>query len=204
MDRPPRSSDRCRPTDSICDRTPAPRALAGSMTPGPVVAIEYDVPITRDLRHRLPMRPSGMRRAPSMRAIRHSYGSRTSMRSIASPRRQPLGQFSRRDLADTARAGSRRGSASRRTRRSRSALSALECRTRGHSGSRRRRMVRKFIRRASTSSSRPASVSPIPRINLIASVAWMVPMRPGSTPSTPASAQLGTSPGGGGSRKRQR
>ena len=34
--------------------------------------------------------------------------------------------------------------------------------------------------------------------------ACSVPMTPGSTPSTPPSAQLGTRPGGGGSRKRQR
>ena len=33
----------------------------------------------------------------------------------------------------------------------------------------------------------------------MASMAWTEPMMPGSTPSTPASAQLGTSPGGGGS-----
>ena len=43
------------------------------------------------------------------------------------------------------------------------------------------------------------SGSPMPRINLSVSVAWMVPMIPGSTPRTPPSAQLGTSPGGGGS-----
>ena len=44
----------------------------------------------------------------------------------------------------------------------------------------------------------------MPVISLIASVAWMTPMTPGSTPSTPPSAQLGTSPGGGGSGYRQR
>ena len=43
------------------------------------------------------------------------------------------------------------------------------------------------------------SGSPTPRISLIVSVAWITPMTPGSTPSTPPSAQLGTSPGGGGS-----
>ena len=35
------------------------------------------------------------------------------------------------------------------------------------------------------------------------SVAWMQPMMPGSTPSTPPSAQLSTMPGGGGSGSRQ-
>ena len=43
------------------------------------------------------------------------------------------------------------------------------------------------------------SESPAPMIHLIVSSAWMLPMMPGSTPSTPPSAQLGTSPGGGGS-----
>ena len=36
-------------------------------------------------------------------------------------------------------------------------------------------------------------------INLVASVACMLPTIPGSIPNTPASAQLGTSPGFGGS-----
>ena len=49
-----------------------------------------------------------------------------------------------------------------------------------------------------------ASVSPTPSTSLIASVAWIVPTSPGSTPSTPPSSQPGTAPGGGGSRKRQR
>ena len=44
----------------------------------------------------------------------------------------------------------------------------------------------------------------MPVINLIASVAWIVPTMPGKTPKTPASEQLGTSPGGGGVGKRQR
>ena len=39
---------------------------------------------------------------------------------------------------------------------------------------------------------------------LIVSKAIMLPMIPGSTPNTPASAQLCTLPGGGGSGKRQR
>ena len=38
-----------------------------------------------------------------------------------------------------------------------------------------------------------------PNISLTASVAWTVPTIPGNTPSTPASAQLGTESGGGGS-----
>ncbi|CAA9357389.1 MAG: hypothetical protein AVDCRST_MAG40-3250 [uncultured Gemmatimonadaceae bacterium] len=60
------------------------------------------------------------------------------------------------------------------------------------------------MRSASTSSSRPASVSPRPSTSLIASVAWIVPTSPGSTPSTPPSSQEGTAPGGGGSRNRHR
>ena len=43
------------------------------------------------------------------------------------------------------------------------------------------------------------SGSPIPVINLIASVTWIEPIDAQSTPSTPPSAQLGTMPGGGGS-----
>ena len=46
---------------------------------------------------------------------------------------------------------------------------------------------------------RPTSEDPNPRINLIVSIAWMDPTIPGSTPSTPASEQLGASSGGGGS-----
>ena len=42
------------------------------------------------------------------------------------------------------------------------------------------------------------------RLALLASVAWIVPMMPGSTPNTPPSAQLGTKPGGGGSGYKQR
>ena len=52
--------------------------------------------------------------------------------------------------------------------------------------------------RASKSSRRPAKVSPSSRMILMASMAVIVPIMPGSTPSTPASAQLGTMPGGGG------
>ena len=74
----------------------------------------------------------------------------------------------------------------------------------GQSGSRWIFSVRNCMRSASTSSSRPISGSPMPVRSLIASVAWITPISPGSTPSTPPSAQLGTSPGGGGSRKRQR
>ena len=53
-------------------------------------------------------------------------------------------------------------------------------------------------RRRRAAAGRPAS-SPPPSSSLIASVAWIVPITPGSTPSTPPSAQLGTRPGGGGS-----
>jgi hypothetical protein len=62
----------------------------------------------------------------------------------------------------------------------------------------------KDISRALYSISLPISGSPMPRISLSASVACRVPMVPGSTPSTPPSAQEGTSPGGGGSGNRQR
>ena len=48
------------------------------------------------------------------------------------------------------------------------------------------------------------SGSPAPVISLIVSSAWSDPITPGSTPSTPPSAQFGTRPGGGGWRKRQR
>src|SRR5271166_881347 len=51
---------------------------------------------------------------------------------------------------------------------------------------------------------RPISESPMPIINLIASMACITPMFPGNTPSTPPSAQLGTIPGGGGSGNMQR
>ena len=48
-----------------------------------------------------------------------------------------------------------------------------------------------------------ATIAPIrespPIINLMASVAWMMPTSPGKIPSTPPSAHEGTSPGGGGS-----
>ena len=52
--------------------------------------------------------------------------------------------------------------------------------------------------RASNSSSRPASVSPIPSRSLSASLAWSRPMIPGTTPRTPATEQPGASSGGGG------
>ena len=63
---------------------------------------------------------------------------------------------------------------------------------------------RNRIRSASNSTSRPISESPAPRISLITSFACSAPMIPGSTPSTPPSAQDGTSPGGGGSGNKQR
>jgi hypothetical protein len=47
--------------------------------------------------------------------------------------------------------------------------------------------------------SRPMTGRPTPRTSLITSLAWSVPMIPGSTPTTPPSAQLGTLPGSGGS-----
>ena len=48
------------------------------------------------------------------------------------------------------------------------------------------------------------SGSPMPSSSLSASVACSEPMMPGSTPSTPPSAQDGASSGGGGCGKRQR
>ena len=57
---------------------------------------------------------------------------------------------------------------------------------------------------ASKRSSRPISGSPIPSASLSASLACSEPTMPGSTPSTPPSAQLGASSGGGGSGNRQR
>ena len=50
----------------------------------------------------------------------------------------------------------------------------------------------------------PTSGSPISAASLIASFVCSEPTMPGSTPSTPPSAQDGASSGGGGSGKRQR
>src|SRR5258706_1467106 len=58
---------------------------------------------------------------------------------------------------------------------------------------------RKDMSIASKRSNRPMSGLPLPMMSLMASLAWMLPMMPHMTPSTPPSAQLGTSPGGGGS-----
>src|SRR2546421_99056 len=52
--------------------------------------------------------------------------------------------------------------------------------------------------RASYWRRRPTSGLPMPRMSLIASVAWMRPTTPGSTPRTPASLHEGAKPGGGG------
>src|SRR6266550_3401438 len=68
----------------------------------------------------------------------------------------------------------------------------------GQSGSRRSFSSVKVVSSASKSSSRPASVSPIPRRTLSASLAWSMPMIPGTTPRTPATEQPGASSGGGG------
>ena len=46
--------------------------------------------------------------------------------------------------------------------------------------------------------------TPAPVMNFNTSVAWMAPMTPGNTPSTPPSPQLGTAPDGGGSGYKQR
>src|ERR1700679_1688115 len=68
----------------------------------------------------------------------------------------------------------------------------------GHSGFLRSLSSRKRMLSASTSSSRPTSESPLPRMSLMTSVAWITPTRPGKMPSTPPSGQPGTRPGGGG------
>src|SRR5436305_1782940 len=52
--------------------------------------------------------------------------------------------------------------------------------------------------RASYWRRRPTSGLPMPRMSLIASVAWIRPTTPGSTPSTPASLHDGAMPAGGG------
>ena len=74
----------------------------------------------------------------------------------------------------------------------------------GQAGSRRSETSVKEAASASKSSSRPTSGSPIPSASLSASFAWIEPITPGSTPSTPPSAQLGASSGGGGCGNRQR
>src|SRR5450759_4786324 len=74
----------------------------------------------------------------------------------------------------------------------------------GQVGSRRTLNVRKLSSSASYARRRPISGSPRFRSSLIASSAWIEPTMPGSTPSTPASAQLGASSGGGGSGRRHR
>src|SRR5262245_6030790 len=68
----------------------------------------------------------------------------------------------------------------------------------GHEGSRRSLSSVKVESRASKSSSRPASVSPMPSNTFSASLAWSMPMIPGTTPRTPATEQPGASSGGGG------
>ena len=57
---------------------------------------------------------------------------------------------------------------------------------------------------ASSIARRPSSGCPPPITSLSASAACIVPMIPGSTPSTPASAQEGTEPAGGGAGCRHR
>src|ERR1043166_746321 len=68
----------------------------------------------------------------------------------------------------------------------------------GQLGSRGILYSRKLMSIASYRSNRPISSLPLPRMSLTASLAWMLPMVAQMTPSTPPSAQLGTSPGGGG------
>src|SRR5206468_1422012 len=68
----------------------------------------------------------------------------------------------------------------------------------GHEGSLRNLTSLNSVSSASKRSRRPTSGSPIPSRSLIVSFACSEPTMPGSTPSTPPSAQLGASSGGGG------
>ena len=63
---------------------------------------------------------------------------------------------------------------------------------------------RKLMLRASISSNRELKDSPMPKKYFRASVACILPTNPVSAPKTPASAQLGTIPGGGGAGNKQR
>src|SRR5215475_950221 len=63
---------------------------------------------------------------------------------------------------------------------------------------------RNVISSASYDSNRPFKGFPIPSSSLMTSVAWIRPMVPGNTPSTPASSQLGASSGGAASAQTQR
>src|SRR2546429_205975 len=67
----------------------------------------------------------------------------------------------------------------------------------GQAGFRRRFTLRNSMSMPSKISSFPIMPRPMPRTCLIVSKAIIGPMIPGSTPKTPASAQLGTAPGGG-------
>src|SRR5262245_31481366 len=69
---------------------------------------------------------------------------------------------------------------------------------RAHCGFRFTLISLNWVLRASKSRRRSVNGRPIPRTSLSASVAWIVPMIPASTPITPASWQEATSPGGGG------
>ena len=92
------------------------------------------------------------------------------------------------------------GAACRRSPRSRSAAVSVGCSPQtGHVGSFCTGTRGTPCRSASIWSRRPYSGSPIPVSSLSVSVAWISATRPGSTPSTPPSAQEGTAPGGGGS-----
>src|SRR4029079_375865 len=74
----------------------------------------------------------------------------------------------------------------------------------GQLGSRRTLKLRNVSSSASYASNRPRTGSRMSSSNLMASSAWIEPMMPGSTPSTPASAHDGASSGGGGSGSRHR
>src|SRR5438067_999101 len=64
----------------------------------------------------------------------------------------------------------------------------------GQSGSRRSVTSLNSVESASKRSRRPESDSPMPSASFSVSFAWSEPMIPGSTPSTPPSAQLGAAP----------
>ena len=78
------------------------------------------------------------------------------------------------------------------------------CVTAAAPAARRRGIWVQLPSRASQIDSLPSSVTPVPMISFMASMARVEPSIPGSAPSTPASAQLGTEPGCGGTGCRSR
>ena len=147
-----------------------------------------------------PVVPTSSSRGPGMRVS-------TALRSGLSRMRRERVRAARRGRWLSGRSRCRRrGSACGRQRSSYSAITigAAFGPHAGQLGSRRTLKLRNDSSSASYASRRPTSGSPRSSSSLIASSAWIDPMMPGSTPSTPASAQLGASSGGGGSGSRQR